>query len=108
MCSAAARCGSISRGTTARATACAAFPRLAGYIGPAPLVNSYHHQAADRIAPGLHAAAWAEDGTVEALVHDAAPILGVQWHPERMAPPLCADVLGEDHLALFRWLRERC
>ena len=83
-------------------------PRLAEYIGPAPLVNSYHHQAADRIAPGLHAAAWAEDGTVEALVHDAAPILGVQWHPERMAPPLCADVPGENHLALFRWLCEHC
>ena len=83
-------------------------PRLAALVGVAPTVNSYHHQAVDAIAPSLHAAAWADDGTVEAVMHGSAPILGIQWHPERMAPPLCEDVTGENHLPLFRWLCEQC
>ncbi|MGI6182139.1 MAG: gamma-glutamyl-gamma-aminobutyrate hydrolase family protein [Agathobaculum sp.] len=77
-------------------------------IGSAPKVNSYHHQTVDCIAPDLSAAACAPDGTVEALIHVSAPILGVQWHPERMVPPHCDDVEGENHLSLFQWLIERC
>ena len=47
------------------------------------LVNSQHHQAADRTAPGLEVAALSEDGIVEALEKpDARFCLGVQWHPE--------------------------
>ena len=47
------------------------------------LVNSQHHQAADRTAPGLEIAALSEDGIVEALEKpDAHFCLGVQWHPE--------------------------
>ena len=47
------------------------------------LVNSQHHQAADRIAPEVEIAALSEDGIVEALEKpDAHFCLGVQWHPE--------------------------
>ena len=47
------------------------------------LVNSQHHQAADRIAPELEIATLSEDGIVEALEKpDAHFCLGVQWHPE--------------------------
>ena len=47
------------------------------------LVNSQHHQAASRVAPGLEIAALSEDGFVEALEKpDAKFCLGVQWHPE--------------------------
>jgi putative glutamine amidotransferase len=46
-------------------------------------VNSFHHQAADRIGAGLEVAARAPDGTVEALWDPAATFcLGVQWHAE--------------------------
>jgi putative glutamine amidotransferase len=46
-------------------------------------VNSFHHQAADRIGAGLEVAARAADGTVEALWDPAARFtLGVQWHAE--------------------------
>ena len=46
-------------------------------------VNSFHHQAADRIGAGLEVAARAPDGTVEALWDPAARFsLGVQWHAE--------------------------
>jgi putative glutamine amidotransferase len=48
-------------------------------------VNSYHHQAADRIGAGLEVAARAPDGTVEALWDPSASFcLGVQWHAELM------------------------
>lgn len=46
-------------------------------------VNSLHHQAVDRAAPGARAVAWAEDETVEAIEVPGSPhIVAVQWHPE--------------------------
>jgi putative glutamine amidotransferase len=50
-------------------------------------VTSGHHQAVDREATGLGAAATAADGLVEALesADPAAWVLGVQWHPEAEA-----------------------
>ncbi len=41
-----------------------------------------HHQAIDVLGAGLTVAARAHDDTVEAVVHETAPITGVQWHPE--------------------------
>ena len=47
------------------------------------LVNSQHHQAVDRVAPGFTLAALSEHGIVEAIEKpDAGFCLGVQWHPE--------------------------
>ncbi|BDH04696.1 gamma-glutamyl-gamma-aminobutyrate hydrolase family protein [Streptomyces seoulensis] len=47
-------------------------------------VPTYHHQAVDRLAPGLIPSAHAADGTIEALELPPAEgwALGVQWHPE--------------------------
>ena len=53
--------------------------------GPVFSVNSFHHQAVDRLGRGLRAIAWSESGVVEALDCPGRPILGVQFHPERMA-----------------------
>jgi putative glutamine amidotransferase len=48
------------------------------------LVPTHHHQGVDRAGTGLHPAAWADDGTVEAIEDPAASfLLGVQWHPEQ-------------------------
>ena len=55
-------------------------------------VNSAHHQSVDRLGAGLHAAQWADDGTVEALRHTTLPIFAVQWHPER----LCGAFMRRD------------
>lgn len=47
------------------------------------VVNSFHHQGVDRLAPGLRATGHADDGLVEALEAIDAPwLLAVQWHPE--------------------------
>jgi gamma-glutamyl-gamma-aminobutyrate hydrolase PuuD len=46
-------------------------------------VNSYHHQACRRVAPGLSVTATTSDGLVEALEDPGHPFfLAVQWHPE--------------------------
>jgi putative glutamine amidotransferase len=54
---------------------------LASALGTSASVNSYHHQAVDRLGSGVRAVAWAPDGIVEALEveTDGAPVLGVQW-----------------------------
>lgn len=47
-------------------------------------VNSFHHQAVGKLAPGATRSAWAEDGVTEAIeLSEEAFVLGVQWHPER-------------------------
>ena len=48
-------------------------------------VNSFHHEAVDRLAPSLTACAVAPDGVIEGVYDpNARFVLGVQWHPERM------------------------
>lgn len=55
--------------------------------GPAGEVNSHHHQGLDRVGEGLQEIAWAEDGVLEAVYcTDRSWVVGVQWHPEAMAP----------------------
>ena len=59
----------------------AAGSRLAAALGTHEAwVNSYHHQAVDRLGDGVIAVAWADDGVVEALeVEGDAWVLGAQW-----------------------------
>jgi putative glutamine amidotransferase len=47
-------------------------------------VNSLHHQAINRLAPGLHQTAKGEDGTVEGVESDDGLIVAVQCHPEEL------------------------
>lgn len=49
-----------------------------------PRVNSAHHQAVAAVGDGLRVAQYGPDFVIEALYHERLPILGVQWHPERM------------------------
>jgi putative glutamine amidotransferase len=70
--------------------------RLGSILGDRAPVKSSHHQGFGRLGEGLREAAWAEDGTVEALEDPSHRFaLGVLWHPEE----------GED-FALFRALVE--
>ena len=64
---------------------CEADSFLAPLYGPVFPVNSSHHQAVGRLGEGLRAAARSEGGVLEALELPGRPVLGVQFHPERMA-----------------------
>jgi putative glutamine amidotransferase len=50
-------------------------------------VNSLHHQGIKMLAPGLSPVGHAPDGLVEAVeIEGHAFAVGVQWHPEALAP----------------------
>ena len=60
-------------------------------------VNTHHHQGLDDVADSLEPIGWAEDGVLEAVVDkNHSWVLGVQWHPEAMAP------VQEDELTIFK------
>ncbi|MCQ2458312.1 MAG: gamma-glutamyl-gamma-aminobutyrate hydrolase family protein [Clostridia bacterium] len=62
-------------------------------------VNSYHHQAVNRLPEGARVAARSDDGLIEAFeMPEGALCLGVQWHPERLYEE------DEHAFALFREL----
>jgi putative glutamine amidotransferase len=68
--------------------------RVGAILGERAPVKSHHHQAFGRLGGVLREAAWAEDGTVEAIEDPSRRFaVGVLWHPEE----------GED-LALFQAL----
>jgi putative glutamine amidotransferase len=72
---------------------------LAQTTGGGPVnVNSFHHQAIDRLGLGLRPVAWARDGVIEAVEgQDEHFVLGVQWHAETL-------VEEAEQLALFERL----
>jgi putative glutamine amidotransferase len=77
--------------------------RLAAALGSSDIdVNSFHHQAIDRLGGGLVVSARAPDGTIEAVEDPSRPFLiGVQWHAETL-------VHRPYESALFREFVEAC
>ena len=71
-------------------------------------VNSFHHQAVKDVAPGFFASAFCSDtGIVEAIQHESKPMMGVQWHPERM----CLSHRRADTangIDIFGWFAKKC
>jgi gamma-glutamyl-gamma-aminobutyrate hydrolase PuuD len=56
---------------------------LGGLLGERAPVKSHHHQGFGRVGDGLVEAAWAEDGTLEAVEDPGRRFaVGVLWHPE--------------------------
>jgi putative glutamine amidotransferase len=93
-----------ARDARTHAVRLAAGSRAAQALGATELrVNSFHHQAVDRLAPGLIATGWSDDGVIEAAEGpgDGPWLLTVQWHPEEMHAEAKAPERG-----LFRALVE--
>ncbi len=66
-------------------------------------VNSFHHQAIRKPAPGLAVTATAEDGVIEAAELPTYPYLQlVQWHPELLWK------VDENSRRLFRAFADAC
>ena len=70
-------------------------------------VNSAHHQAIKVLGEGLRATAYWNNKYIEAVEHTAMPILGVQWHPERMMLSEARDETTSG-LPIFRYFVELC
>ena len=70
--------------------------RLEGVMGRLEHdVNSFHHQAVERLGEHLRAVAWAPDGVIEGIeATDRDFVLGVQWHAESLSE-------REDQFGLF-------
>ncbi len=60
--------------------------RLAQILGVTETyVNTRHHQAVKKVAPGFIAVAHSKDGLIEAIESTTDPfVIGVQWHPENL------------------------
>lgn len=80
---------------------------LARLYGETFQTNSSHHQAVKELGKGLCATALWEDKYIEAIEHTSLPIIGVQWHPERM----CFDRSREDTVSgadILRYFIDLC
>ena len=67
-------------------------------------INTSHHQAIDRPGSNLSVTAQAPDGIIEAVEYtgNAPWLVGVQWHPERMANDAFSARLFADFVAAVR------
>lgn len=81
---------------------------LSELYGESFWVNSFHHQAVNKLGKDLEITAIASDGkTVEGIKHKTLPIFGVQWHPERMAFSKRRDDTVDGRL-LFEYFIKMC
>ena len=69
--------------------------------GESFLINSYHSNRLDQLAPVLRATAFSPDGVIEAFEHETKPIYGFQFHPERMRGDHPVPLNGPDMTQIF-------
>ena len=71
-------------------------------------INTFHHQAIKDLGKGLKITAYSQDGTVaEAIEHESLPIIGFQWHPERMCNPETNGDRADGNL-IFKYFIDLC
>ena len=69
------------------------------------ITNSAHHQSVDLPGHELLATQYSYDGIIEGIEHLNEPVIGVQWHPERLlSHPLPASSING--LSLFLHFRK--
>ena len=78
--------------------------RLARIAGAAEIaVNSRHHQAIERLAPGLAVSGTAPDGVPEAVESAGGDwLLAVQWHPENLEGDAVSERIFGDFVQAAR------
>ena len=78
--------------------------RLASIAGTGSIaVNSRHHQALARVAPGLAVSAKAPDGVAEAVeTPHGSWLIAVQWHPENLTEDGVSDRLFAEFVRAVR------
>ena len=69
--------------------------------GDEAVTNSSHHQRVKQLGKGLIPIQWCStDNCLEGIVHESLPIVGVQWHPERIKSEF-TTTSGDQLLAHF-------
>lgn len=84
---------------------------LGKLFGESMVINSYHHQVIDKIAPNFVPTAWSDAGgheIIEAIEHESLPYWGVQWHPESMSGETTNPVECVDSLPMFVYFIKQC
>lgn len=76
------------------------------WYGEQMIVNSAHHQGVGIPGREIHYIQKAQDGVIEGLCHSFLPILGVQWHPERLSAQTCFQDAPEGEVVLQRMMQE--
>lgn len=87
---------------------------LYSLYGNCMITGSAHHQAVSTPGNGLKAVQHAHDGVIEGIEHEGLPILGLQWHPERLCGIPVTPVTGSscnkplppnvgNGLCIFEW-----
>ena len=71
---------------------------LHALFGPHMLINSSHHQSIDTPGKNLQIIQCTHDREAEAVSHLFLPVIGTQWHPERMP-----KLPQQDAALLFRY-----
>lgn len=78
-------------------------------FGSEVIVNSAHHQGIHMIGEKLIPIQWCPiDHCVEAIMHESLPILGLQWHPERLdasKTSLSGNALLTHFLSVFQKMK---
>ena len=90
----------VGRHVATHDVAIATGSRLSRIFGKKQLsVNTFHHQAVNRVPVGFEVVATSPDGVIEGIeAVDGRCIIGVQWHPESFI------MNGDDvMMPLFRW-----
>ena len=70
------------------------------------IVNTHHHQSVRDCAPGFRVTAVTDEGVIEAIEHESLPIIGTQWHPERMIGEENFEM--ENMMPLFEYFVDLC
>lgn len=74
--------------------------------GEQMLVNSAHHQGVGIPGKEIRYIQQAQDGVIEGLCHTFLPILGTQWHPERLSTEVCRGDSSEGKVVLEKMMQE--
>jgi putative glutamine amidotransferase len=65
-------------------------------------VNSFHHQALNKVAKNFEVIGYSDDNIIEAIIDKTQKnVFAVQWHPERM-------INHDKHLNLFKYFVKEC
>jgi len=87
---------------------------LSSLYGTHMITGSAHHQAISTPGTGLKTVQYAHDGVIEGIEHECLPVLGVQWHPERLCGLQDTSLKGSSYkkplpanagngLCIFEW-----